>query len=345
MTEVKTAVRTITPRGPSAAPSSCSSPVTGPSRSTDGTVAASTSSAPRSAASGAPRSAAAAGAVVASAAHSTAGAAGGEGVPSVGARLGSCREDRALELLQLGARLERELVDERRPRGAVRRQRVGLATASVERAHLQRAQPFAQRMLGDQRVELGGRLGRAPALEVGADPALERREPQLVEPRGDRSQRGQVREIAERRAAPERERGTQLGRGRLGAPGRVLGRAACGPLLEALQVQRTVGRDQRVAAAPGDDRLAPEQLAQLRHIPLDDVRRRLRRRLVPEAVDQPVERHDLVRVGEQKSEQRTLVPAGERDRAPVHASRRAARGSGTRRSPADTTATSRQIRT
>jgi hypothetical protein len=58
--------------------------------------------------------------------------------------------------------------------------------------------------------------------------------------------------------------------------------------------------------------------AQLRHVTLDDVRRRLRRRLVPEAVDQPVERDNLVRVRQQQRKQRTLMPASERDRVPVH---------------------------
>ena len=106
-------------------------------------------------------------------------------------------------------------------------------------------------MLGDQRVELRGRLGRAPALEVDADPALERRESQLVESRGDQWKRGlSARSLSDgpRQSASAARSSVAAASGR---PAALLGRAACGPLLEALQVQRTVGRDQRVAAAPG----------------------------------------------------------------------------------------------
>ena len=63
-------------------------------------------------------------------------------------------EDRVLELAQLGARVERELLDKQRTRRAERRQRLGLTAGSIEREHLLRAQPLTQGMLRDQRLQL-----------------------------------------------------------------------------------------------------------------------------------------------------------------------------------------------
>ena len=130
-----------------------------------------------------------------------------------------------LQTLQLRARLESELVDERRARGAECGERIGLPPAAVQSEHLKPAQALAQRMRRDERLELGRRLGRATAVDVGADPALERREPQLVQPRSDRPHGRHVRHVRERGAAPERQRGVELSSGRGGASGRMLGHA------------------------------------------------------------------------------------------------------------------------
>ena len=79
-------------------------------------------------------------------------------------------EDRALEVAQRGARLDAELVDQRRAGRPEGLERVGLAPGAVERQHLQRAEALVQRVLGDQRVELRDQLGVAAAREVGLDP-------------------------------------------------------------------------------------------------------------------------------------------------------------------------------
>ena len=71
-----------------------------------------------------------------------------------GQRLGLV-EYLALELPQLLARLEAELVDERRPDTAVGGQGVRLAPAPVEGDHQLGPEPLAQRMDGHQALELG----------------------------------------------------------------------------------------------------------------------------------------------------------------------------------------------
>ena len=75
-----------------------------------------------------------------------------------------------------------EALDERLPRLAVDLERLGLAARAVEREHLLAAQPLAQRVLGDERLELGDERRVPPERELGVDPLLERREPQLLEP-------------------------------------------------------------------------------------------------------------------------------------------------------------------
>ena len=122
-------------------------------------------------------------------------------------------EDLPLELPQRRARLEPELV-ERRPRVAVGLERLGLPARAVEREHQLPAQPLAVRMLGDQRLELADELGVAAEREVGLDPLLERRQPQLLEPRRLDPRERLVVELGQRRPAPQRERLAQQARRR-----------------------------------------------------------------------------------------------------------------------------------
>ena len=115
-------------------------------------------------------------------------------------------EDRAVERLQLRAGLDAELLDERPARVVVGRERLRLAAAAVERQHQLPAQPLAQRVRADERLELGDQLGVRAELEIGCDPLLEHAEPQILEP-VDLGLRERLRlEVGERRAAPQVER-------------------------------------------------------------------------------------------------------------------------------------------
>ena len=128
-------------------------------------------------------------------------------------------QDRGLERLELRAWVDAELLDERLARGAVGRERVGLAPRAVEREHELRARSLAQRLRCDERLELGDELGVAPEREVRLDPLLERDEPELLEPGDLGLGERLVEEVRERRPAPERERLAQraLGRSRIAA--------------------------------------------------------------------------------------------------------------------------------
>jgi hypothetical protein len=103
-------------------------------------------------------------------------------------------------------------------------------------------------MLQEQRLELAREVEVSPQGEIGVDPTLEGGEPQLLEPDDGRLGERFVREVHERRAAPERERGTQ----QLGRPVRLgIGERAT-PLLdeplEAVEVE-LLGLDPQLIAS------------------------------------------------------------------------------------------------
>ena len=120
-----------------------------------------------------------------------------------------------MQLGQRGAGFDAELFDEHRAGVAVGAERVRLAAGPVEGRHQETAGALAERMLGDQLFDLAHDVGMAPEGEVRFDPPLERQHAELLETSGDRIQQGVVREVGERRAAPqceclaERRRGTR----------------------------------------------------------------------------------------------------------------------------------------
>ncbi len=84
--------------------------------------------------------------------------------------LGIVIQDLPLEALQLPARLDAELVDERPSRGLVDVERVRLAPRAIEREHQLATQPLLEWMLGDEGLELGDQGGVTAELEVRLDP-------------------------------------------------------------------------------------------------------------------------------------------------------------------------------
>ena len=118
-------------------------------------------------------------------------------------------QDPRLQLLQAPAGLHAELADERATRILVGLERLCLASGAVVGLHQQLAWPLAQRLLGDERLELGHDVGVASELGVGADPLLVRDEAQLLEPADLGLGEIVVGQVGECRAPPERECLTQ----------------------------------------------------------------------------------------------------------------------------------------
>jgi hypothetical protein len=112
-------------------------------------------------------------------------------------------QDRLLELLQLGGRIDAELVDERLPRLAVGLERLCLPPCAVERQHQLSTQPFSQRMLGDQGFELADELSIPPEIELRGDQVFAGRRPALLDARDRYLRELLEREVGKRGATPQ----------------------------------------------------------------------------------------------------------------------------------------------
>ena len=116
------------------------------------------------------------------------------------------REDPPLQLAELLAGLEPELLDERRSRVAIRRERLGLAARAIQRQHQLAREALAQRMRPDRRRELPDQLGVPAVGELALEPSLHGGQTQLLEARDLGLGEVLEREVGERRAAPECQR-------------------------------------------------------------------------------------------------------------------------------------------
>ena len=218
-------------------------------------------------------------------------------------------QDRLLELPQLRRRLEPLLLDEHATRTPVRVERIRLTTGRIQGAHQLAREPLAQRMLGDERLDLRRHARVVAQLELRLEPVLGRSEPQRLEPRGGRRSEGVPRELAERRPAPQSERLAQNGGRLLRAP--VVDRCTAleGEPLEPVRVDQLRFHDERVGTAVRMDRVAAEDRSQVRHEHVERIARRRGRLPVPEILEQALTRHGPVHMQEQVEQERPLLPA------------------------------------
>jgi hypothetical protein len=118
-------------------------------------------------------------------------------------------QDLALQLAQLHARLEPELVAEAVAERGVEIERLGLPAAAVEGEHRERAWPLPQRLLRREALHFRERRAVTAELELGLEPFLVAGEAELLEPFGLGAGEFLVGELAVGAAAPERERSPQ----------------------------------------------------------------------------------------------------------------------------------------
>jgi len=90
--------------------------------------------------------------------------------------------------------------------------------------------------------------------------------------------------------------------------------AFAGEPFEAVEVELVGLQVEDVAGGTGLEPAVAERLAQLRDRVLEDLRRRRRRPAVPELVDQPLARQQLVRVQQHEDQERLLLAPVQRDR-------------------------------
>jgi hypothetical protein len=149
-------------------------------------------------------------------------------------------------------------------------------------------------MLLDQCRKLGYELAVPTEREVGVEALLEQPEPQLFEPRG----LGLQRNVGERASMPETKRlPCELG-ATIVAPGRHGFDCLRKQPLGGLEIDGAVSKLELVAQpASGDPRTVRlDRSPQAGDIALERVAGRRGRLVSPELVDEPVDRHSLVRM-------------------------------------------------
>ena len=224
-------------------------------------------------------------------------------------------QDRALQLVQRGAGLEPELLAQRLPRLPEHLERVGLAVAPVQGEHELPAEPLAAPVLGNQRLELGDELAVVTERELRLDTVLERRQPQLLEPRHLCLRERLVADVLVGPPAPQPERLAEARLRRGGLAPRQLGAPARDEELEALEVQLAGRQPQPVPGPVQLDPLGAEAPAQPVHVDLQRVDGRRGRLLAPQRIDQPVARDDVSARDQQAREQRHLLARRQLDGA------------------------------
>ena len=217
-----------------------------------------------------------------------------------------------MQLLERRARLDPELLHERPARLLVRLRRIPLPTAAVEREHQLAPQPFAERMLGHQRLELGDQLLVPAEVELCIDEILARDETELLEPVHGALREGFVGDVEEGGTTPECERLLERG----DAIGRLAASRAKHEILEQVRVHVGPRHPEDIPGRVGDDHVS--QLAsQLGDRVVERRRRRSRRRPVPQIVDEAVGRHDFVRMQKQRDQEGALTLADDLHQPPV----------------------------
>ena len=182
-------------------------------------------------------------------------------------------QDRHLELAELGAEVEPDLVGEGAPRLVDRPQCLGLASRPVLGEREQCPATFAQWLLGDQPTKLGEELEVMSRLERRVDTQLLGLAARSVEPDGRGPARLPVFEVDERPPTPELQGPAEQVAGPLRlAEGELQARLA-EQLLEPLGIDVTRRHLESIAVAGRLDRLAAERLAQSDDGTLHDLHR------------------------------------------------------------------------
>ena len=192
------------------------------------------------------------------------------------------QEHRLVQIIQLGSRLDPQLVAELLTGVPVGLQRVGLTPVSVQREHELTVQALAPRMLARDPLELGDQLGVAPGGQIRLHAQLQGGEALLLQSRdlGRGERRGG--DLGERRSPPQLQRRAQRGGSIVATSGRERLAAVSDQTLEALGVELAGAHAQPVAGRGSYQHLrVAERLSQPRDVHLDGLDRAGRRLLAP----------------------------------------------------------------
>ena len=223
------------------------------------------------------------------------------------------REDRLLQPPELRPRLEPKLVGKHAPGLLERLERIGLATAAVERQHQLPPEPLPERVVRERRTERRRQLAMLAEGEPDLEVLLERVDVQHLEPACLGAEPRGAGQPLQRRPAPEgKRRGDRVRRGR-NVAGPQRGAGLREQLLEPHGIDDRVL--ERVAVGRADDRLLSQRGPEPGDVVMERVPRRGRKLLAPEAVDERVDvDHAAVPEREHRQQRLTLRAAHVRGR-------------------------------
>src|SRR6516164_7153571 len=118
-------------------------------------------------------------------------------------------QDVPLKRLQLLARLQTKLLTEEPARAAVGGERIGLALAAEEGQHELAPEALAEWVLGDQALQLRGKLSMPAKGEFSIDPLFQTGKAELVQALGLQRKHAAIGHAGQRRPAPQPKRGPQ----------------------------------------------------------------------------------------------------------------------------------------
>ena len=237
--------------------------------------------------------------------------------PAGATQFGVLGEDRPLEFLQLPPRLDPELVNQLATRALIALKRIRLPARSIQREHQLRLEAFSQRVLAHQRLELADQRGVPAEREIGVDPILERREALLLQPRSLALRKRLIREVRQRRPAPQRQRLPQPSARELRITLRERVAALRHARLESVRIELPRLQLEHVPAASGHEQTITQGLAQIRDVHLHGLCRAAGRALSPQLIDQAINRDNLPPVQQQHRQHSPLLWGPERQRTIV----------------------------
>jgi hypothetical protein len=213
-------------------------------------------------------------------------------------------QDVALELLQGRTRVDAELLRQKRPGVLEGTKGIRLPAATVQGQQQQLPEPLTVAVGRDQGFQLGDDHRMPTTNELGLHPALHSCQPQLLQPRRLDLGEGLRCEVGQRRTAPQAERVRERGQRRLGLsllqqptrPGHERLEAAGVNVagVHAQEIPRRLGDEHARRASRGPIRL--QFPAEVGDIGLQRGRSPWWGLVLPQLVDQPTQRDDLVRL-------------------------------------------------
>ena len=234
---------------------------------------------------------------------------------------GRLLQDRLMQVTQLSARIDPQILLKDPPQLAERAEGLRLPPVAVKRDHQLAPPPFTQRTTGHQGLKAAHHFVVAAQRELRIEQILQRRLAQLLKPQRFRSRERAAGELGQRRAPPQAQGPPQQPRGH----GRVAPRHLLAGLTDQALRQPRVHHARRgpqaVPGWQGHDAQPPspgQRTADAKHIVLQRFNGRPGRIIPPQRIHQIGSTDSLTTMHRQRREQATLLDPTQPNRSLTH---------------------------